>query len=261
MKQARLILLFSLASFVAGFALSSARHGRLSYAQPGKADSSAPPASQQPSPAQTQNTQAEFPRLADDRYVTESNGTRLELDYGSWGGDADIPYLIDEAKLIPLKGGGLLVNLGDTLYRLDGKHRTVWAHSETQVIFDYALVEATNLIYGTAGDNVMFILDAASGEKLHGDSRNGSAAYGVALKYGNDMCLVTDYFAAYREKARGVTPPMSDRITCWRGTRGLWTQDFPPDAQLVVNGDRILAVTKTKTGIYVNEISVPKKSK
>ena len=33
--------------------------------------------------------------------------------------------------------------------------------------------------------------------------------------------------------------------------------DFPPDAELVMGGKRILAVTKSKQAIYVNEIVPP----
>jgi len=33
-----------------------------------------------------------------------------------------------------------------------------------------------------------------------------------------------------------------------------WHLDFPPDAELVVGGKRILAVTKSKQAIYANEI-------
>jgi hypothetical protein len=263
MKRTRFILLFSLISFIAGFGLSSIRHSWLSHAQTSKVH---PSVSSSPSPTsptnQTENAEDEFPRLTDDKYITKFNGTKLKLEYDSWGMEGDVPYMIDEAKLTPSRDGGLLVHIGNTLYKLDGNYQIVWKHRQTQIIFDYALVEATNLIYGTAGDNVMFILNATDGKKVYSNSRNGSAAYGVVQNYGNDMCLVTDNFAIYREKGRGANiEPMKDGVTCWRGAEGLWSQDFPPDAQLIVNGNRILAVTKTKTGIYVNDIGVPRKSK
>ena len=261
MKAVRLILLFSLASFISGFAVSSAWHRWSARAQ--TQNNSGPPAAAQsssPTPSPDQNAEDEFPRLSDDRYITKFNGTKLKLNYGSWAPPVDIPSFIEDAEIIPLKTGGLLVNLEDTLYKLDAEYQVVWKYEEAQPIFDYSLVESTGLIYGTAGDNVMFILEAASGKKLHRDSRNGSAAYGVAQNYGSDMCLITNYYEVYREKARGI-PPMNDGITCWRGTEALWSQDFPPDARLAVNGSKILAVTKTKTGIYVQEIKVPQKSK
>lgn len=263
MKTIRPILLFSVASFISGIAISSAWHNRLAIAQ-AQNNARSMVAAQTPAPTpypnQTQNAEEEFPQLTDDRYITKFNGTKLKLNYGSWAPPADIPAYIDKAKIIPLKTGGLLINLEDTLYKLNARHQVVWRYEEAQPIFDYSLVESTGLIYGTAGDNVMFILNAANGKKLHRDSRNGSASYGVVQNYGSDMCLVTDDNQIYREKARGVQP-MNDGITCWRGEEGVWSQDFPPDAQLVVNGSRILAVTKTKKSIYVQEINVPQKSK
>src|SRR5437667_2568087 len=41
------------------------------------------------------------------------------------------------------------------------------------------------------------------------------------------------------------------------GTKILWHLDFHPDAELVVSGKRILAVTKSKKAIYLNEITPP----
>jgi hypothetical protein len=198
--------------------------------------------------------------LTDEKYLTKLNGTRLKLNYGSWAPAVDIPSFIQTSRIFPLATGGLLVGLEDTLYRLNEAHEVVWKYQGGQPINDYAIVESTGLIYITAGDNVMVILDAVSGKRLHRDSRNGSAAYGVTENYANDMCLVTDNFRMYREKARDI-PPRSDGITCWRGRKALWHQAFPADAQLVVNGDRIVAVTKTRTGIYVNEIHPPDDAK
>jgi hypothetical protein len=72
------------------------------------------------------------------------------------------------------------------------------------------------------------------------------------------MCLVTDYFVMYREKFRSTKiEPMKDGVTCWRGTKIIWHLDFPADAELVVNGKRILAVTKSKKAIYLKEIIPP----
>lgn len=171
MKRIRLILLFSLISFIAGFSLSSIRHSWLSLAQTSKVDAitSASPSPTSPT-NQTQNAEDEFPRLIDDQYITKSKGTKLKLDYDSWGMAGDVPYLIDEAKITPSRDGGLLVHVGNTLYKLDGNYQVVWKHKQTQMIFDYALVEATNLIYGTAVDNVMFILNATDGKKLYSEA-------------------------------------------------------------------------------------------
>jgi hypothetical protein len=198
----------------------------------------------------------EYPKLIDDKYITTFNGPKLALYYDSNARIEDVPFSIESAKISALADGGLLASLGNSLYRFDRHHHVVWRYYSSWMIFDYDYVEATNLIYGTASDNVMFIVDAATGKEKHSESRNGSASYGVAVKYGDDMCLVTDNNVMYREKFRGDNiEPMKDGITCWQGTKILWHLDFPPDAELVVNGKRILAVTKSKKAIYVNEIT------
>ena len=208
-----------------------------------------------PSPVPTPCPAIEYPELIDGSYVTKFNGTRLNLDYSSGVQSVDIPYAVHAAEVTALVDGGLLVNFGDTLYRLDNRFRVRWKYHTAQIIFDYTLVESTNLIYGTAGDNVMFVLDASTGKEKPSRSRNGSAAYGSTEEFGADMCLVADNFVMYREKFRGSKiHPMNDGITCWQGTEVLWHLDFPPDADLVVNDKRILAVTKSREAIYVRQI-------
>jgi hypothetical protein len=199
----------------------------------------------------------EFPQLLDDNFLTKFNGPAIDLGYEGVGSE-DVPGVVDSAKITPIGNGDLLVNMGDTLYRLDQQRHVIWSHPAGPMIFDYAYVESTNLIYATAGDNIMVILNATTGAEEFITSRNGSAAYGVTEKYGDDLCLVTDNFVMYREKFRNDNiEPMKDGITCWRGTKILWQLDFPPDAALVVNGKRILAVTKSAKAVYVNEIFPP----
>jgi len=251
MKQYVLAGLISLLSFAGGLAVSWTSHAQKAPSNQINAPTSRATSTSCPEPDQ-------YPRLIDDKYVTKFNGARIDLDYTAGVTSEDIPWAVDSAKITPLRTGDLLVNLGDTLYRLDGQRQIVWSYSTAQVIFDYAYVDSTNLVYATAGDNIMFILNATTGKVEFISSRNGSAAYGVAEKYGDDMCLVTDNFVMYREKSRGDKfDPMKDGITCWRGTKIVWHLDFPPDAELVMSGKAILAVTKSKKAIYVQEITPP----
>jgi hypothetical protein len=254
MRTILLLTLIALLSFVAGFIVNSS--GKAQEAQPSTQNISM---SDGASPSSTPCPQEEaFPKLLDEKHVTRFNGLRLNLDYDSGILQDDIPFALDNAKVTALWDGDLLVTLGDTLYRINARHHVVWRHHTAQIMFDFAYVETTNLIYGTAGDNVMFVLNAANGKVLTGESRNGSAAFGKVEKYGEDMCLVMDNFVIYRERNRAAgEEPMKDGITCWRGTKILWHLDFPPDAELVVNGKRILAVTKSRKAIYVNEIVPP----
>lgn len=210
---------------------------------------------------ETQGLKQEFVSgLLIDEYVTDFNGTKLPLVNPENVSKESIPTYIETTKILPLKTQGLIVGFGDKIYKFDNKLQVVWTYKVAQWIIDFSFVESTNLIYGTAGDNVMFILNADTGKELYMNGRNGRAAYGVVQNYGKDTALVMDNFTMYREGDRNVNyASMNDGISLWRGTKELWHLDFPPDAELVVNDKRILAVTKTTAGIYVKEIFPPQR--
>lgn len=164
-----------------------------------------------------------------------------------------------EAKVIPLSSGRFLAGIGDTIYMIDHQWRIGWKHREPPILLDFAFVEATRMVYATAGDNTMFILDADTGATLLRESRNGKAGYGAVVPYGKDQCLVMDNFSGYRS-TEDFIPPMSDGVTAWRGTKMIWRHKVPPDAELEVSGNRIFAVTKTPSRILIDEIVAPQNS-
>lgn len=197
-----------------------------------------------------------FNLIDDNPFHSKLNGWKLPL------GSEPLPdYEINAVKVIPISSGGFLTEAGDILYRFNSQRRVVWQYDISEPLFDFDVVESTGLVYGTAGDNIMFILDLASGKELGGESRNGRAGFGEVKAYGKDECLITDNFRGYRDGFPAEFEPMQDGITAWRGTRELWHRKFPPDAELVVKGKRIFAVTKTKTTVYIKEIFPPSKSK
>lgn len=223
---------------------------------------SAPPVS---IPDSNQTERKEDPcRYYNEDYAfrVKMNGHRLNLKYKPRF-ESDFA----DAKVTALSTGRMLVGIGHSLYMLDQNFQVQWKYEVPQMLFDYAIIESTRLIYGTAGDNNFFILDATTGKALHRESRNGSAAYGQVVPFGVDQCLVLDNFWGYRMKMSDseLNDPrwwtlevMADGITAWRGTNELWKRDFPPDADLLVKGDKIYAITKTKTSIYIRKIEVPK---
>ena len=182
-------------------------------------------------------------------------GTLLPLDYeraSEWGG-------LSQSKVVVLPNGRTLAESGDVLYLLGTNKRTVWRYEVPQVVIDFAYIEATGMVYVTAGDNFMSILDAANGRELYVNSRNGSAGFGRVIPYGDDECLVMNAFGGYRVGREVGVLPMQDGVTAWRGTRMLWRRDVPPDAELQVVGSKVYAVTKTRDRILVKEIKVPKR--
>lgn len=199
----------------------------------------------------------------DDPLRSKLNGKRLSLDYD--GLEQGVKRrLLTEAKVRFLSDGRLLAGLGDTLYMLDSRKHLEWKYTASWMLWGFAVVDSTGLVYGTAGDNIMFILDGSTGRKLYGHGRNGKAAYGQVVPFGEDiLCLITDNLLGYRDaleewKIGEVQMIETDGITAWRRTNALWSLPFPPDAELVVSGDRIFAVTKTDKSIYVRRIIPPK---
>lgn len=189
------------------------------------------------------------------------NGRRLPLRYDALEKGSE-RRLLSGSKVLPLSDGRMLVALDDNLYMLDVKRRVNWTYTSAE-IRDFAFVETTGLVYGSAYDNLMFILDASNGQELYSNGRNGKCAYGRVVPFGKDMCLITDdmmgYRAALEEWESGKIEMIeTDGITAWRGTEALWRIHFPPDADLIVRGDKIYAVTKTDKSIYVREIIPPK---
>lgn len=216
-----------------------------------------PALSTQAEPATSDSSEESCISLIDDNpFHSKLNGWRLPQGSEPLSEDE-----IDAAKVIPISSGGFITDAGDVLSRFDSQKRVVWEFDISEPLFDFDVVESTGLVYGTAGDNIMFILDLSSGKELKVESRNGKAAYGQVSAYGTNECLVLDNFWGYREGLPSEFEPMKDGVTAWRGIRELWHRDFPPDAELVVKGKQIFAVTKTKTTVYIKEIFPPSKSK
>ena len=195
-----------------------------------------------------------FELIDDNDFHPKLNGWSIPL--------SNEPLLVEEiaeVKVIPLSKGRSLIGAGQVLTMFDSQKRVVWTYDVPGGwLIDFDVVETTGLVYGTAGDNIMFILNLSSGAELKRIGRNGSAAFGEVRAYGKDLCLINDNFWGYRQKVPDPSfEPMKDRLAAWRGTQILWQVDFPPDAELIVNGRKILALTRTKTKVYLKEIQPP----
>ena len=52
-----------------------------------------------------------------------------------------------------------------------------------------------------------------------------------------------------------------DDLTARRVARVKWVAEWPPDAEMVVSGDNIYAVTKTDASIYVRKVQLSRLKK
>ena len=190
-------------------------------------------------------------RSSQDRSKPDFLGTKLPVQLFCMEG-------LESAQTVTsvLPDGKMLIGLCDALLMLNSDRSVLWEYHVPQLLLDFAFIPKTRLIYGTAGDNNMFILEASSGQELVRNSREGSGAYGVVKPYLADICLVTDNFWGYRNNLND--PSIKDAVTAWRGTEELWSAELPPGAKLIVDGSKILALTETKDGIFITDIDVPK---
>ena len=198
-----------------------------------------------------------FELIDDNDFHPKLNGWSLPLSDEPWSQDE-----IAGVKVVPLSKGRSLIGAGQVLTLFDFQKRVVWTYDVPGGwLIDFDVVETTALVYGTAGDNIMFMLNLSSGAELKIIGRNGSAAFGEVRAYGKDLCLIKDNFWGYRQKLPDPSfEPMKDRLVAWRGKQILWEIDFPPDAELIVHGKKILALTRTKTKVYLKEIQLPHES-
>ena len=178
-------------------------------------------------------------------------GTKLPIKLFCIEGD-------ENAKAVTsvLPDGKILIGLCDTLIMLNTDRSLLWEYHVPQLLYDFAFIPTTGLIYGTAGDNNMFILEASSGKELVRHSRMGSYGYGMVKPYKDDIFLITDSLAGYRYNHND--PSIKDAVRAWRGMEELWSVELPPDADLIVAGDKILTMTKNKDGIFIKNIDAPK---
>jgi hypothetical protein len=214
-----------------------------------------PPPINCPSSTSKDSEESCFELIDDNYFHPKLNGWEIPL--------SNEPLSEDEiagVKVIPLSKGRSLVGAGDSLIMFDSQKRVIWEYGLGEIpLIDFDVVETTGLVYGTAGDNIMFILNLSSGKERKSIGRNGSAAFGQVRAYDKDLCLITDNFWGYRNKLPDPTfEPMKDRLTAWRGTQRVWEVDFPPDAELIVRGKKIFALTRTKTKVYLKEVFRPR---
>jgi len=128
--------------------------------------------------------------------------------------------LLRRAQRAWLPNGHRLVGVGNRLYRIDSRRRIQWTHDEVQILFDFVYVEATRLVYVTAGDNNF-----------------------------------THNNWGYRD--RGLRD-MKDGVSAWRGTDLLWQRELPADSSLLVRDRDIYAVYKHRGAMVRLKVHPPR---
>jgi hypothetical protein len=77
------------------------------------------------------------------------------------------------------------------------------------------------------------------------------------LPYTQNQYLVIETSAYFRQNKASKNMP--DELALWQDDKVLWTAPIPPDAEVRVVGDKILAVEKKGEGVIIREVVPPQK--
>ena len=208
---------------------------------------SIPLASEQKGENQNKDTQT----AAASQHEVELKATEDSSDIG--------PY---ETKFLQLAPNRLLVSVDRLVYMLGEGNKVVWTCRIFDMV-DSPIVTASGRIYGIAADEKQFSIDPTTGHvKIFGPEIGGShASFSQIKPYKEEQYLIVENMQFYRDSNHCFPkcPMSNDSLFAWDGEKFLWSTDFPPNAELEVWGNKILAVLKNKNGIIVRQISIPKK--
>jgi hypothetical protein len=166
--------------------------------------------------------------------------------------------IVDFKSLSPDR---MLVSVNDTMYLLNAKKEVIWKTKIDMVA--PPIVDSTGAIFGIRSDLGQFSVNAKTGEVSYfGRGVGGSHSHYTQIKpYTGNQYLIVENTQFYRDGnlCYPKCPMRSDALYAWSGQRLLWSTDFPPNAELQVWGNKILAVTKQKNSVVVQEVALPRK--
>lgn len=161
---------------------------------------------------------------------------------------------ITRMNKIKLSSTEFLIAVYDTLYKIDKNKKVKWKYEIGSDLIDFTYIKHNGLVYGTAHDNTMFILNVNTGEELERISRNGSLAFGQLVQY-KGLCLIVDNNWGYRDRL--LDNSIEDGLTAWIGTKDIWHIDIPPESTIVIKDDKIFALTINNGRISFKKLKQP----
>jgi len=152
----------------------------------------------------------------------------------------------------------LLTTVGDTLYMLDSHRHIVWKQTVGDVVGQPFAMPDGSIHVLLVQDKLHLVISAATGKTLKCIDCNTTARtnFTQVLPYNHNQYLVVETDAYFRQRPGSENTP--DQVALWQGDKVLWTAPIPPDAEVRVVGDKILAVEKKEQAIVFHEV-VPAK--
>jgi hypothetical protein len=168
-------------------------------------------------------------------------------------------FALGQAEFTFVPPDRVLATVGDTLYMLDSKNQVIWKETVGDVVGQPFVMPEGLIHVMTVQDKLHLVLDGKTGKTLkcidcHTTARSN---FIQMLPYTQNQYLVVESSALLPRNKEPVNRP--DTLTLWQGERVIWSTSIPPDAQIRVAGDKILAIEKHLAGIILREVIVPKK--
>jgi len=166
----------------------------------------------------------------------------------------DAMFPVERAEFTIVAPDRLLVTVGDTLYLLDSRHRIVWKETVGDVVGQpFAMPDGSIHVF-VAQDKVHLVISAGTGKTLNCIDCNTTARtnFTQVLPYNQNQYLVVETDAYFRQRPGSENTP--DEVALWQGDKVLWTAPIPPDAEVRVVGNKILAVEKKEQAIVFHEV-------
>jgi hypothetical protein len=161
---------------------------------------------------------------------------------------------LDRAEFTVVAPDRLLATVGDTLYMLDLHRHIVWKQTVGDVVGQPFAMPDGSIHVLLVQDKVHLVISAATGKTLKCIDCNTTARtnFTQVLPYNQNQYLVVETDAYFRRRPGSENTP--DEVALWQGDRVLWTAPIPPDAEVRVVGNKILAVEKKEQAIVFHEV-------
>ncbi len=161
------------------------------------------------------------------------------------------------AKLRPvvLPDGRMIVAVADTVYMVDANGKQLWKYKDDTLVSEPAFNSALNEVAVVMYDLWAVRLNATTGKVKWTPLKVGRGLFSSVSSYEKGFLVVVD-MSGYRENSRD--PSIPDRLEYWgESDKDFWYIDFPKNASLVVDGNKIYALHRKPDKVSLLELHPP----
>ncbi len=164
----------------------------------------------------------------------------------------------EKIRAVALPDGRILLSRFGTVYMLDASGKQLWKYvTDGETLTSEPSYNAETNEIGIVGYDLLFVrLDAKTGEEKWRATTVGGATFVNVAAYGRGFLVLVD-MTEYREKSKMEHSKYQspDRLEYYGETEDdEWIADFPIGAQLLVNGQHIYAVRRTRDAMHIREL-------